>query len=245
MHIHVIACRVFCRELSYYAALSPHHVTVSWLPQGLHNTPKILHEKLMHEISKVEQDETLFFSPPDAIALAYGLCSNGILGLSAEKTPLVIPRCDDCIALFLGSQERYLDMFNTYPGTYWLTSGWIETAFIPCEEMRAKQRQKYIERYGQDNADYLVEMDNAWIANYHFCGYIQSQVYEHPDYPLLASRTAQENNWEFFRTEGDPGLISALVSGSWDEERFLVCPPKSVVCPTYDSRKIHAVESEV
>ena len=40
--------------------------------------------------------------------------------------PLVIPRAHDCIALFMGSRQRYREYFDAHPGTYYRTSGWIE-----------------------------------------------------------------------------------------------------------------------
>ena len=40
MRIHIIACRVLTRELSYLISQSPHTVDVTWLPQGLHDTPE-------------------------------------------------------------------------------------------------------------------------------------------------------------------------------------------------------------
>lgn len=76
------------------------------------------------------------------------------------------PRTDDCIALFLGSQERYLRLFEEYNGTYWLNNGWIETAYIPSLEMKEEMREDYIRRYGEENAEFLLEQDSLWIGNY-------------------------------------------------------------------------------
>ena len=46
----------------------------------------------------------------DAIILGYTLCSNGVVGLSAgSESP--VPR-HDCITLFLGGEERYLNYFR-------------------------------------------------------------------------------------------------------------------------------------
>ena len=56
----------------------------------------------------------------------YGLCGMGLVGLTARPKPVVIPRAHDCITLFLGSRERYLEYFNAHPGVYFKTTGWIE-----------------------------------------------------------------------------------------------------------------------
>ena len=140
MRLHVVACQVFSRELCAIAAQSSHVVELDLLPQGLHDTPALLREMVGEAIQKVEGRYQKGISKylPDAIILGYGLCSNGVVGLQAGKIPLVIPRTDDCMGIFLGSQRRYLDLFHQYPGIYWLNHGWIENAFIPTKEQLEK-----------------------------------------------------------------------------------------------------------
>ena len=62
----------------------------------------------------------------EAVLFGYGLCSNGLVGLTARNVPLVLPRAHDCITLFLGGKERYLEYFHAHPGVYFKTTGWIE-----------------------------------------------------------------------------------------------------------------------
>ena len=62
----------------------------------------------------------------DAILLGYGLCGNGLDGLTARHTRLVLPRAHDCIALLMGSRERYRAYFEANPGTYYRSTGWLE-----------------------------------------------------------------------------------------------------------------------
>ena len=62
----------------------------------------------------------------DAVALAYGLCNNGLAGLEARRVPLVLLRAHDCITAFLGSRDRYARYFEDRPGTYFETTGWLE-----------------------------------------------------------------------------------------------------------------------
>ena len=95
--------------------------------QGLHNTPEALRNELQKEIDAIDLDQDIHTGtedscgPIDAILLAYGLCSNGVCGLSSKKYPLVVPRAHDCNTLFLGSKERYREYFDTYSGIYWYT----------------------------------------------------------------------------------------------------------------------------
>ncbi|MDD3693059.1 MAG: DUF1638 domain-containing protein [Oscillospiraceae bacterium] len=243
MRIHIIACRVFSRELNYYASQSPHIVDITWLPQGLHDTPEKLRQMLKSTLDDLyfQKERQMLKHWPDYIVLGYGLCSNGIVGLESRDIPLVIPKTDDCIAIFLGSQKRYLDLFEQYNGTYWLNSGWIETAFIPSKEMLDKRYKEYVKLYGEENAEFLLEQDKLWIKNYNSCCYIGSSVYDCPDYPLLAEQIANEYNWEYRRFEGESRLIRAMTEGTWNDTEFLICPCNHRVEATYDNTKIRAV----
>ena len=96
-----------------------------WLEQGLHREPARLQTLVRQEIAAAEEAG----EPLDAILLGYGICSRGTLGISSRKYHLVVPRAHDCITLFLGSKERYLEEFSNAPGTYWFTPGFIQAGF--------------------------------------------------------------------------------------------------------------------
>jgi hypothetical protein len=55
------------------------------------------------------------------IVLGYGVCAKGIAGVTAGETEPIIPRCHDCIALFLGSPNHHLEIFREKPRTYYPT----------------------------------------------------------------------------------------------------------------------------
>ncbi len=128
MRIHIVACRILTRELSFLAAQSTNQVDITWVGRGLHNTPEKLRSHLCDVVDGLyEQMENKELEHrPDYIVLGYGLCSNAVVGIHCRDIPIVIPRTDDCIALFMGSQERYLREFSEVNGAYWLNSGWIE-----------------------------------------------------------------------------------------------------------------------
>lgn len=91
---------------------------------GLHRTPKLMPARLAEAIKEIES------GGPTEIVMAYGLCSNGVIGL-AGLAGLAIPRCHDCVGILLGSPERYLKTFRQYPGTMFLFAGMIEADFDP------------------------------------------------------------------------------------------------------------------
>ena len=121
MRLKLLACEIFYRELCAVVAQSVNQVDVEFLPKGLHDIGQAsMSARLGEAVAAVDE------SRYDAILLGYGLCNNGIVGLSARQKPLVVPRAHDCITLFLGSKERYLEYFFSHPGVYFKTSGWIE-----------------------------------------------------------------------------------------------------------------------
>lgn len=246
MRIHIIACRVLSRELSALAAVSPHVVDLSWLPQGLHDTPDLLRQSVRDTIAHLESDvsRNILKHRPDYIALGYGLCSNGVVGIESSDIPIIVPKTDDCIALFLGSQARYMQLFDEYPGTFWLNNGWMESCYGMQGEWWTKPEERlaeYIEKYGEDNAEYLLEQETAWIVNYRHCFFIQSPTYHNAAYAQDAGRVASNNEWTFDSTQGDNRLLRMLTEGTWTEEECLICPPHHRIEAAYDGTKLKAV----
>lgn len=246
MRIHVIACQVFSRELYALAAASPNVIELTLLPQGLHDTPDVLRRMVGQAVEQVESRVAsgILKHRPDAIALGYGLCSNGVAGIEAKSIPLVLPRTDDCIGIFLGSQRRYLQLFEKYNGIYWLNHGWVESAFLPTKEQLEKAYREYREKYGEDNAQYLKEQDQAWSRNYRYCGYITSPGPWEEGYQKIAEETARYHGWEMKRFEGDSGMLKRLLSGQWNPDEFLVCPPGCRIEASFDDKKVKAVRSK-
>ncbi|UCF86415.1 MAG: DUF1638 domain-containing protein [Desulfobacteraceae bacterium] len=46
--------------------------------------------------------------------------------MKASQQRLIVPRCHDCITLFLGSCAAYCEAIKARSGTYYLIPGWIE-----------------------------------------------------------------------------------------------------------------------
>ncbi len=243
MRLAIIGCMVMNREISHLTAQSGNVVRVWWLRQGLHDTPDVLREELQHKIDEIERENQMLPAHlrMEAVVLAYGLCSNGVIGLHSRSLPVIVPRCDDCISLFLGSAERYRKLFRELPGIYWYNNGWIEQAFTPSRENYARQRAQYAEEYGEENADYLMECTNNWMGQYRHCGFITCPLGDRLDYESYARQAAEDFGWQFTRVEGDMAYFDALVNGPWDDARFLTCPPHSCISAEYDERKFCAV----
>src|SRR5579862_7222042 len=161
MHLRLISCEVLYREMCHLEAHSPNQVDVSFLPKGLHDMASAaMRRRLQQEVDTASETGC------DAVILGYALCGMGLSWLAARNIPLVLPRAHDCIALFMGSRHRYRDYFETHPGVYFKTSGWIERgqtsnqltgAGLTLEALAAK--------YGEENALYLYEELNHYSTN--------------------------------------------------------------------------------
>ena len=183
--------------------------------------------------------------------LGYALCSNGLVGLTARHVPLVVPRAHDCITLFLGSKERYLDYFQKHPGVYFKTSGWIERGEGLTQyhedsiQYQAGMTQTYDElvaKYGEDNAKFLYEQLCNMMRNYIGLTFIEMGIEPDDRFERQARGQAAERGWTFEKLAGDMTLIQRLVDGPWDADRFLVVPPGGRVAASFDENIVR-VES--
>jgi len=214
----LIACRVLWRELSYFAAQSPHDIEFAWLEQGLHNTPDRLRLAVQAEIDRAPDRF-------DALLLGYGLCSNGIVGLRARGVPLVVPRAHDCITFLLGGKERYLEYFGARPGTYWYSPGWVDCSDMPGPERFDKILRHYREKYGEENARYLMERTEDWVRKYDNVAWIDLGFGDTAAYRAFARACAEYLGWRYEEVPGDPTLVRRFVDGDWPEDDFLIVPP--------------------
>jgi len=243
LRLKVIACKALFRELSLLATHSPNVVDFTWISWGMHDLIGQLFPTLDNEIRAIDSGKDYrtsyppFDQPFDAILLGYGLCSNGIVGLSSATCPLVIPRAHDCITLFLGSKERYRQLFDENGGTYWFSSGWIENSPMPGKKRHDMMVAQYAKKYGLERAEELVCLYEEWQENYTRLGKINWAEFADEEFTRhhdeLAQNCARELGWTLEEQEGDSSLLHDFIAGNWDEERFLVVPPGKKVKATY------------
>ena len=236
MRYQFITCRVLQREAYHCAAKSQNEVDIVLLPQGLHNTPDKLRSEVQQKINNTTDVEGNTY---DATLLGYGLCSNGIVGLTST-IPLVVARAHDCITLILGSKEKYQQYFDSHRGVYWYTPGWINTNTQPGPDRYNKTLKEYQDKYGPDNAEYLMTMEQNWMKEYSWATYIDWNLPNNQKEIDYTEGCAKFMGWNFETIKGDPALMQNLFDGNWNENDFLVVPPhhqiaedltkKSIIC---------------
>lgn len=245
MRLKLIACEILYRELCAAVARSVNQVDLEFLPKGLHDIGQAgMSSRLQETLAQVDE------SRYEAVLFGYGLCSNGLVGLTARTIPLVIPRAHDCVTLFLGSKERYLDYFQANPGVYFNTTGWIERGSdthqanlqsIAHQSGMVQSYEELVAKYGEDNARFLYEELCNMTRNYCKLTFIEMGLEPDDRFETQTRQQAVERGWEFERLCGDLGLLRSLVDGPWDEDRFLVVPPGGRVAASFGDGIIKVV----
>lgn len=244
MRYKLISCEVFYREMCYAISQSPHQVDIEFLPKGLHDIQSsMMLARIQERIDAT--DQSLY----QAILFGYGLCNNGIEGLTARDIPLVIPRAHDCITVFLGNKERYLSYFNNNPGVYFKTSGWIERGTPGKEFDQLSIQQKtglelsyaeLVKKYGEENAQFLFEELTKYKDRYNSFTYIEMGIEPDDRFEKQTREDAGKAGWGFQKVSGDMTLIHRLINGEWNEDEFLVVRPGYRVVANFKDTIIEA-----
>jgi hypothetical protein len=212
---HLIACEVFRDE---FEAVSPPDLSRTYLPQGLHRTPGKMPAAIQDVLDRIPQDVT-------PVLLGYGLCSNGVVGVASRTAPLVMPRVHDCIALLLGSRERYEAEVAACPGTYYITPGWA----LYGTTSLSSYKNEYLPKYGEETARYIAR---ELLKNYSRVALINHGVGN-----IEAARTHAREMAEVFRLSyaeipGSLEYVLRLVHGPWDGDDFVLIEPGRAIDPS-------------
>jgi len=228
---YVISCHVLWREICYFASSSKNTFNFYFLRQGLHDTPDILRQQVQDAIDAVDGEY-------DAILIGYGLCSNGLVDIQARDKKLVIMRGHDCITFLLGSRQRYQQYFDQNPGTYWYSPGWIDTTMMPSKKRLDLIFQECQEKYGEENAEYLMQIEQRWIHDYSNAAYVDLGFYDTEQYKKFSKKCAEELSWSYDEQIGDPQLIINFLEGNWNTDDFLIVRPGEKVIASYNEQII-------
>jgi hypothetical protein len=213
----LIACAAVIDEMLPFI---PSRMSHEVLDFGLHTNPKSLKRALQNAIDS---------SPTDieTILLGYGLCSQAVVGLRSGSRTLIIPRVDDCIAIFLGSAVEYQRQYRSVPGTYYLTKGWIEFGDTPFSEYDI-----LLKRYGEQIAQRII---NQILKNYTRLAFISTGNNELEHYREHARSMAERFGLCYEEIQGSDVIIKMMLYGSWNDE-FVIIPPGKTVS-FFDFRK--------
>ena len=204
----ILACRTLEQELLAAMAAENCRDPVFWLEGGAHNVPSKRREEIQSALNSLP--------PCDTVLLAMSLCGGSITGLQTRNFRLVVPRCDDCITLLLGSHARRM----AYPATYFLTEGWLKGNRSIWSEY-----QYCMKKYGPQRGKRVFD---AMLAHYQDLALVDtgctSSSVEHQVREI--ARTLELN---YRRIPGTLDYLRQLLRGNWDEALFLVLPPNRAI----------------
>ena len=204
---------------------------MEFLPGGLHSRPRELRQQLQSAIDQASAERR-----GDMLAIGYGVCGLGTVGLHARSIPLVIPRVNDCIALFLGSDAAYRTEFARYPGTYYISAGWVQEKGHPQDCGTSKEQpdpdrpdfDQLVSRHGQENAEAIRYFLNSWQRNYQRAAFIDTGVAGRQQYARIARTMAEEFGWKYEELTGSGELLSRLLTQRESADDILVVLPHHV-----------------
>lgn len=243
MRILLIGCGLLLRELSDAIVHSPHLIDARYLPAGLHDSGiKPMRNRLQEEIDSVDSAQY------DAVVLGYGLCGTGTAGLKARSLPVIIPRAHDCITLLMGSRSKYSAYFDSHPGVYFRSVGWIERAGQFSGQLSntglSENLDVLIAHYGEEAGTFLYEEATRYKRSYNKLTYIRTGSELDDTFVEKARTEAVEKKWEFEEFGGELTLFRRLLAGNWDVD-FLVTPPGHEIVASYDENIVRAVPCDL
>jgi len=205
----IISCRTIENELLAAMKATGCSFPVLWLDSGLHNWPDKLRNHIQVLLDRCDEFDT--------VLLAMSFCGKSVVGLRTHDFQLVIPRCDDCITLLLGSVEKRLSL----SGTYYLTEGWLKGELNIWKEYRL-----CIEKYGEKRGKRIFA---AMLKHYQNLALLDTGCFDRDLMEIQVQKIADGLNLQYIRVEGTLDQIKALLEGKWKKEHFVIVSQNSVV----------------
>ena len=125
----------------------------------------------------------------------------------------------------LGSKEKYRQYFDSHRGIYWYSPGWIESGRQPGKERYEEILKVYTEKYGPDNAEYLMRTEQDWIKEYTWATYVDWDFEGSQEQKQFTRSCAEFLKLKYDELKGDPALMQRFLDGEWRDEEFLIVKP--------------------
>jgi hypothetical protein len=89
--------------------------------------------------------------------------------------------------------------------------------------------REYSEKYGEDNARFLMKRMEDWVQNYSNLTYVDLEFGDMSAFKRYARECAEWLDWKYEEIRGDSKLVRQFVSGDWPDSEFLIVPPGHTV----------------
>jgi hypothetical protein len=172
---------------------------VTFMDYGLHRVPAKMTGELQEMVNRIEE--------PSLIVLGYGLCGNGLKGLRSGVHTLLVPRVDDCIALLLGSYRAYMHEFQSVPGTYYLSKGWLESGSHPLKEYN-----EYVPKYGEKQAMWIMDQQYQHYQRLAMVAHTQDDLDAYRDEALEVAQFCERWDMRYEEIQGSDCYVRQLAA---------------------------------
>ena len=234
----VIACGVLGIDIRHLLQDIDIHIKTHFLQGGLHENPAKLRSQLQEAIDNASKSGKW-----DRIAIGYGICGRGTVGIRAQDIPLAIPKVHDCISLFLGSNTAYKKEFKRYPGTYYVSAGWHEEKIEPLSQKRpyaymGETKVYYdelVQKFGETHAKETFKFLNSWKRNYQRAAFIDTGGDNTQKYAEYARKMAEKYGWKYEALKGSLTLLKKLLTANTSTDEILIVQPNHVT--VFDARE--------
>ncbi|KXS40964.1 MAG: hypothetical protein AWU54_1785 [Candidatus Frackibacter sp. T328-2] len=200
-----VACNTLKDEVMLVVEDLKVDAPIIWIDSGLHDFPEKLNKAIQEQINRIANVEN--------IILLFGVCGNSLLGLHSSNARMIFPKVDDCIALFLGSNERKQTLDKKAP-SYYFTKGYLEN------ESNIWSEYNYcIDKYGLKKAKKIYK---RMLHNYKEIKVIDTEAYEPKEIIERTSNIANEFELSHKVVEGSLKLIYKAFNEEWDEDFAII-----------------------
>lgn len=203
----LIACSMMKKETAFAMFRTGTDIPIIWMDRGLHNNPEKMRKTLQEVIDENQQYKN--------ILLAYGQCGNGTRDLMSENSKVIIPNFHDCIDIL---RETPSDQSHLKTGTFYLTSGWIDSS-----EYLFDQVKTYKDKYGEEKAQYVIDM---MFGGYDKVAFIDTGAYDIGDYRTRVQEDIKFLNLNITIESGSLQYLEKLFLGQWDDDFIILEPIK-------------------
>ncbi len=208
----VICCRTIEKELCKAMESAGIHYRCEFLSSGLHISPSKLKAAIEECMQNLKNNET--------VLLCMGTCGNAIIGLNTENHRVILPRCDDCITLLLGSMERRKQLTDEYAGCFY-TKGWIDG-----EANTMREYKNYCELYDEETA---LEMMQDIYAHYRSMVLLDTGISNMTEIIDATKEISNLLNLKQVTVPASLNYIVELLSSPEDDRKFISFPPNHVI----------------
>jgi len=226
------------REISLMISQSPNTIFPVFTVLGAHERSAALHEQIQAVIDGAEDRGF------DYVLLGYGLCGNALNDIRSRSLPIIAIRAHDCCTVFLGSRQRFKEVFGSELSSTWSSAGYLERGndYIHRTDTGKllgldRGYDDFVKEYGEENAQYIWETLHPEEKNKALV-FIDTEETAALGYRESCQKKAIEEGKSFSYIKGDTRLLKTLIDGHWTDDEFLRIDPGHRINALYDEHFI-------